>query len=662
MIRNRNAITLLLLSGSILLAGSLRTSGQQTARAEGPSSGPLRTDTLGDPLPAGAVARIGSLRGRIGEASSRVIFSPDGRFVIATSEQVKMPLRLWDPETGRLIRVLNELDPLKFVQHAAFSNDSTLIATADVTGTIRVGSTETGRKIRELVGCEEVNAIVFSPDGKRVHAAEGACILWTWDVATGQVMRCLFLESSAIAFSPDGKYIAIGHRGGTMAVRDLTSWAEIHRFGTHGKTTAPLAFSPDGKRLASTGRKRTVQVWDIATGRLLGRHPDLRTPDGLIIENLERQVAFSPDGKSLAVGETLSTLSIWDVETGRRLRWFHGIEPEHGFSFAPDGKTLVSGGSHLRFWDIARGLEIGRFPKLGIISSIAFRPDGKAIATGTGEALRPDGKAIATGTDDALQVWEINSGRELHRMAGAWNSIRSVAYSPDGKTLASSGAGGSLRLWDAQKGREIRSVPGLSGFVWQVAFSPDGKFFAAVDERGAGLWNLATAKEIPRFSKLPKAPFKQVCFTVDGKTLALGGKEGIFVWDVETDRELKQTSGWPFALALSRDGRTLAWDTESGGVCLWKWRGDTFIQIPPSRTPDDGQLHFPAIAFSPDGKTLASTGQDNCVTLRDAATGKANKMLVGHEAAVTSLDFSPDGKTLVSGSVDGTVLIWDTGN
>ncbi len=386
MIRNHNAITLLLLSGSILLAGSVRASGQQTARAEAPSSGPLRADALGDPLPAGAVARIGSLRGRIGEASSRIIFSPDGRFVIATSEQVKMPLRLWDPETGRLIRVLNELDPLKFVQHAAFSNDSTLIATSDVTGTIRVGLTETGRKVSVLVGLEDVDAIVFSPDRKRVHAVGDSSTLWTWDVGTGKVRRCLFLGWWPVAFSPDGKYIAIAQPGRTMSVRELTTWMELRRFGTHGKLERPLAFSPDSKRLASAGNNRTVQVWDVATGRLLGRHPDLRTPDGMIIENLEHQVAFSPDGKFLAVAETLSSLSIWEVETGQRLRRFHGIEPEHGFSFAPDGKTLVSGGSHFRFWDIARGLEIGRFPKLGTISSIAFRPDGKAIATGTGEA------------------------------------------------------------------------------------------------------------------------------------------------------------------------------------------------------------------------------------------------------------------------------------
>ncbi len=247
-------------------------------------------------------------------------------------------------------------------------------------------------------------------------------------------------------------------------------------------------------------------------------------------------------------------------------------------------------------------------------------------------------------------------------MVGASNSIRSVAYSPDGKVLASSGANGSLRLWDAQKGREIRTVPGLSGFVAQVAFSPDGKSFAAVDERGAGLWDLATAQKIPRFSKLPKVTFDALCFGADGRTLALSGRDGIFLWDIETDREIKQTSESSLVLALSQYGNTLAWGADSGGVLLWNWKDGTFINVGPSRTSDDGPLWMHAIAFSPDGKTLASAGEDNRVTLRDPVTRKERKILAGHEAVVTSLTFSPDGKTIASGSADGTVLIWDTGN
>jgi WD40 repeat protein len=141
--------------------------------------------------------------------------------------------------------------------------------------------------------------------------------------------------------------------------------------------------------------------------------------------------------------------------------------------------------------------------------------------------------------------------------------------------------------------------------------------------------------------------------------LALGGRDGIFVWDVETDRELKQTSESTLALALSPDGNTLAWAADSGGLRLWNWKVSTVINVAPGRISDDGPLRILAIAFSRDGKTLASAGEDNRVTLRDPVKGKERKSLAGHEAAVTSLAFAPDGKTLASGSVDGTVLVWD---
>ena len=216
-------------------------------------------------------------RGWIGDASSRIVFSPDGKFVTATSEQVKIPLRLWDTRTERLVRRLGELDPLGSADHVAFSNDSALIATASEGGAIRVGSTATGRKICELVGPGSVYAIVFSPDGKRVHAHDvHQKTLWTWDIASGKATRCLFLGRWPIAFSPDGKWVAIPRRDGTMSVRDLTTWDERRRFGTHGRPVAPWAFSPDGKRLATSGRRGSIQVWDIATGRVEGRFPGLR--------------------------------------------------------------------------------------------------------------------------------------------------------------------------------------------------------------------------------------------------------------------------------------------------------------------------------------------------------------------------------------------------
>jgi WD40 repeat protein len=362
-------------------------------------------------------------------------------------------------------------------------------------------------------------------------------------------------------------------------------------------------------------------------------------------ENLERQVAFSPDGKTLAVAETLTKLSLRNIQTGHCLRRYYGIETEHGFAFELDGKTPVSGGPHFRFWDVARGHEVHRFPCQEVVCSIAFSPDGKSIATTSGEELR---------------IWEASSGRELRRFTGQHNTIRAVAFAPDGKMLASSGNGGTLQLWDMQTGREIRRVPGLSGLLPPVAFAPDGKSFAAGDTTGIRLWDLAIGQDVPQFPPLPNGPIDALCFGADGRTIAFSRENDVVVWSLENHQTIKERSFKSWIFATAPDCKTVAVDGLDEAVRLWKLSDNAVIDIPPARAfrRDEPPTIF-AVAFSPDGKMLASAGDDSRVTVRDPVTGKERTSFVGHQATVLSLAFAPDSKTLASGSVDGTVLLWD---
>lgn len=376
----------------------------------------------------------------------------------------------------------------------------------------------------------------------------------------------------------------------------------------------------------------------------LSRFP---APRGLIVENLEYQVAFSPDGSTLAAAETLNTLSLWDVETGRCFRRFYQIPIEHGFAFTPDGKTLVLGGPHFRYWDITRGHEVHRFPRLGEIFSLAREPSGNLIASANG---------------DELVLTELSTGREVRRIKSTTilHSLTEVAFSPDGKMLASSGLVGFLKIWDAATGREIRRIRTALGPAPQFAFSPDSKFLAAGDGAGTYVWDLATGQEDPRFSPLLTGPTDLVCFVPRGTTIAVGGRNEVSVWNLETRRAIgKELFSANWTLAVAPDGSSLAAGGYSGVLHLWKLRDGAVLNMAPKRPSDDDPPSITAIAFSADHKTLATAGEDKRIALRDPTTGQERRSLEGHQAAVTGLAFTPDGKTLLSGSRDGTVLLWD---
>ncbi|HEV8587834.1 MAG TPA: caspase family protein [Pyrinomonadaceae bacterium] len=272
-----------------------------------------------------------------------------------------------------------------------------------------------------------------------------------------------------------------------------------------------------------------------------------------------------------------------------------------------------------------------------IVNSVAFSPDGKILASG--------------GYDSTVKLWDATADRELRTLSGHTGPVDSVAFGPDGKILASGSGDTTIKLWDAAKGKELRTLSGHTNAVLSVAFSPDGKILASGGaDNTIKLWDVATGRELRTVSDYLGC---SVAFSPDGKILAGSEDATIKLWEVTSGTELRSLSGHSSgvnSIAFSPDGKMLASGSDDKTVTLWDVAKGKELVTLSGHTND-----IYSVAFSPDGKTLASVSLlPTMIKFWDVATGKELRTLSG--LSVSSVTFSPDWKTLASG---GDIGLWD---
>jgi WD40 repeat protein len=557
-------------------------------------------------------------------------------------------LKLWDVATGECLQTFHGHED--WVISVAFFPQHRLVASSGVDRTIKLWNIDTGQCLQTLQEHRHwVCTIAFSPNGQWLVSGSDDHCLKLWDIKTGQCLRTYQGHTShvrAVAIAPSSEMIASGGDDGTIKLWDISTGDCITTLKGHLNPVRSLVFNPDGRTLASASEDHTLKLWDMA------EHGCLKTLQGHTAH--VRTLAFSPDGQTLASGSADQTVKLWHGHTGQCLKTLQGYTNfVLSIAFSSDGQTLASGSADhtVKLWQLPPSQE-KQGSNTAEPSSLLDRPSipeksnphsSPRILKGHSDwvlsvAFSPDGETVASGSfDQTIRLWHRASGECLKVLRGHKNWIHSVAFSPDGQLLASGSSDQTIQLWDGQTGDRLATFRGHTSHVWSVAFSPDGQFLASGgDACVVKLWNLAGDCLYTLQGHTHRV--YSIAFSPDGRTLVSSSvDQTVKLWDVSQ-------------LALGEAPQEIGIINIGSGTGAGIGRSQK-VEL-------EGIGWVKSIAFSPDGQTLASSNTQPVVKLWQVATGCCMQVMRGHSSRIWSIVFSPNGQILASGSEDGTIRLW----
>jgi WD40 repeat protein len=580
-------------------------------------------------------------------------YSPDGQILASAGSDGTV--RLWSMPGGVLQRTL--AGHSASVQAVAFSPDGRTLASASWDGTIKLWSPSNGSlsgtidaavRVTDVLSLERrnfrLNSVAFAPDGHTLASGGDNGVVIQWNLDTSGDYRDISrkgiivegslrfsagsdLISTTVAYSPDGKYLA----SGTSATQrpllysvaegmsaDFVANAPAPGFGGRGrrKEQTVIAFSHSGEVIAVNSYDRIWFVRSIDNERL----QELQAHTAEVTS-----LAFSPDGRTLASGSADGTVGLWRVASVNSLA-------------TPTPMPTSAASTTLKAPESAYRL--------------AYSPDGRTLA-------------IETYVSKRVQLFDIRSRQILHTFdIGFW--IGGMAFSPDNQLLAIADADGKVEMWSVQDGVLLYTLRRSPSSLGGVAFSPDGRSLAVVsNENLVLLWSVKDRKllhtlestgspedQSPNDPGVTLVPIMSLAFSPDGQALvAVSSNAVVHTWNLSDGHLLTR-------VLLNKPARTI---TISGSIVgptlgLWSVRGVSLVYSSPISSDLLGQVT--PIVLSPDSTLVASEAAQNQVGLWSARDGTLIRTFWGHKQGLLSLAFSPDGRSLASGASDRTMRIW----
>ncbi|MFO1502149.1 MAG: hypothetical protein U1G07_27880, partial [Verrucomicrobiota bacterium] len=611
-----------------------------------------------------------------------IAFAPSGKYFLASvAHSLGSQLQLFDATNGHKLRTF-----CPEAMHFAFSPDGALVASVHGTNSIVIHQFPNGDEVRTIKGHSGwVKCLAFSPDGRMLASGGTDQRVRLWNVADGKLVHDLTANTNrgvfCVAWDRAGSRIFAGGDDGLIYSFDAVTGRQLSILHGHEQYVYQLALSPDGRVLASSSGDGRILLWEAASGQ---QRTELRGHSSTVYG-----IAFSPDGRQLASASWDNTARIWNLDRRGAARILRGSRSfAYSVAYSPDGKILASGGHDgtIRMWR----------PQSDPTQIVLGGADQEVLGISWGASGRWLSTLEAVNATETMQrVWDVSTAQQIGacRMRSArlfldgdrilfqnpddtmaffepetlartalptrFKALLSFQVSPDGKRFGTAEADGEARLWATLDQPPLRSIsiprPGTNNGDGGIQFSPDSRWFIANGpDSNIHVWDARNGREQVSY---PRPYFPQGVLQVSPNSELIAALDGAHhcVWELGTGKQRLITSYHENQFApgpFSRDSRTILaghgavfdlWDTETGRLRL-------------SLNGHYGRVL--CATYSPDGRRIATAGDDHTIKIWDSEDGRELLSITGHESETYCLAFSPDGRRLASSGRDQTVRIW----